>query len=82
MNQTRAESFVEACINTAIGFVVSYLFWPVAAWLCGISSTASQQLNVTLLFTILSVARSYCVRRWCGRYLKQLSRNLATCLKN
>lgn len=80
--QTRVESFVEACINTAIGFVVSYLFWPIAAHLCGIHSTGAQQFNITLLFTILSVARSYCVRRWCGKYLKQLSMDVAKCLKS
>ena len=63
MIQTRAMSAVEAAFSTTIGFVLS---WALAVFLyplCGIVGTPGQTLAVTIAFTVLSVVRSYAVRR-------------------
>jgi hypothetical protein len=77
MTQTRLTSLIEAAINTGIGLVVSYLTWPVAATLFGVSYTTSQHINITLFFTVISVARSYIVRRYFNARLHRLARRAA-----
>jgi hypothetical protein len=63
MSQTRKMSFIEAWANTAFGFALSiaasFIFFP----LMGIQSSAAQNIGAVLLFTILSVARNYVIRR-------------------
>lgn len=62
--QTKLASFIEACMNTASGFVVSLIFWTlivVPVW--NLPVTMSQNIVITMCFTILSVARSYIWRR-------------------
>ena len=51
-------------MNTAIGFAVSYVGWPIAAALTGIAYTSGQHAAVVWFFTLLSVARGYVIRRF------------------
>jgi hypothetical protein len=65
VKQTRLESFVESCLNTATGFLVSLTFWTfvvVPVW--HLPVTMHQNLVITFWFTVLSVARSYVWRRF------------------
>lgn len=62
--QTKKQSFIEALINVAIGFCVTLVFSPVIYWLCDVKVNMAQTWSVTFLFTILSVLRSYVVRRF------------------
>jgi len=65
--QTKWESFIEAKVDTIIGFIVSMaawmfvvpLVWPEMAPYTG----AGHAIGVTLLFTGLSMARKYLTRR-------------------
>ena len=68
-DQRRLESLVETVIGVAIGFLVSVTAWPAVAWLHGIEYTFSSNLSITGIFTILSVARGYVVRRFFARGL-------------
>lgn len=61
--QTKKQSFIEALTNTAIGFLVSYASTFIVFPLVGVSTTASTNLMVTIYFTIISVLRSYTLRR-------------------
>ncbi len=62
-SQSKADSFMEAVTNTAIGFVVSLITWHfVAAWM-QIPMTMSKNLIITGVFTIVSIARGYVLRR-------------------
>lgn len=64
MGQTRRGSLIEACLNTASGFLVSLLVWTfivVPVW--NLPVTQSENLAITALFTAVSVARSYVWRR-------------------
>lgn len=67
--QTKLTSLIEVCVNTAIGFVVSALAWPIAAWWLDYPYSVSHTLQVTTFYTILSIARSYVVRRFFARGL-------------
>jgi hypothetical protein len=62
--QSRLESLIEALINTAIGFVVSFTAWPVAAIMFDMHYSTGQHFGITVFFTLISVARGYVVRRW------------------
>ena len=63
MSQKPRHSLAETLLNTASGFMISLA----ATWavfpLFGIKSSPAQNLGVTLVYTIISVARSYAWRR-------------------
>jgi hypothetical protein len=64
MRQSRLESLIEASLNTATGFVVSLILWH---WVCkwyDIPMPISTNLEITGIFTVVSVARSYIWRRF------------------
>jgi uncharacterized membrane protein YwzB len=77
MIQSRLESLIETLINTAIGFVVSYTAWPVAAIMFDVHYSAGQHVGITVFFTIISVARGYVVRRWFNARLHNAAVRLA-----
>jgi membrane protein implicated in regulation of membrane protease activity len=64
MTQTRLSSLIEACINVAIGFVVSVVITALVMPAYGHHVTLSQNLQITAIFTVASIARAYAVRRW------------------
>lgn len=61
--QSRVDSFMEAVTNTAIGFCVSLVTWIVVAWAYGIPMTWVTNLSITGIFTVVSIARQYVLRR-------------------
>ncbi len=65
--QSKMASFIEANINTAIGFVVSALLCmhvvPVIFPELDPLSDLSTAIELTMLFTVTSIARNYVVRR-------------------
>lgn len=72
MNQTKLESLIEACINVGIGFFVSIIANFVIFPIVGVSASGGQILWIGLFMTVISVARSYIVRRWAERYLRSV----------
>lgn len=71
MNQSKLESLVEACLNTASGFVVSLIVWRVLAGFLGYDISWSTNLFITGIFTVVSVLRSYIWRRFFNRGLNR-----------
>jgi hypothetical protein len=63
MSQSKKNSFIEACINTVMGFILTLLLSHPIYWLCNIEISHSQVVWATLLFTIVSIIRSYLIRR-------------------
>jgi len=62
-------SLVETVAGVAIGFVVSVAASFVVYPLFGHSFTLSQNIGITIIFTVLSIVRGYLVRRafnWIG----------------
>ena len=64
MTQTRLGSFIESCINVLIGFTINFAANLVILPLIGFQISVGQNLFIGVLYTIISVARSYAVRRW------------------
>lgn len=64
MNQSRWESFQEAIHNVIIGYLfglsMQLIFFPVA----GVEVAFSTNLELSAYFTLASVTRTYCIRRW------------------
>lgn len=77
-HQTRLESLLETVVNTGIGFVVSASAWPLVAWMYDYPYTLSANFSITAIFTGLSIARGYAVRRYCDYYLKRLVHNMSS----
>lgn len=64
MSQSKKKSFLEACVNTLIGYLTTLLFSPLIYSMCGVKIGNGQMGLVVFCFTILSVVRSYVIRRW------------------
>lgn len=62
--QSKKNSFIESVTNTFIGYILTVAFSPLVYWTCGLKVNNNQILLITLLFTILSIARNYVIRRW------------------
>lgn len=63
MKQSRIDSLMEAVTNTSIGFLVSLVTWIIVADAMSIPLTWGENLLITGIFTVVSVARSYLLRR-------------------
>lgn len=77
MNQTRLGSLIEAVINVAIGFVVSVVITALVLPAYGHAVTFGENLQITAIFTIASILRSYCVRRWFNTRIHRAAVRLA-----
>lgn len=64
MTQTRLGSFVEAWANVAVGFGTNWAANMLVLPLYGFHVTGAQAFGMGLVFTVISVARSYAIRRW------------------
>jgi membrane protein implicated in regulation of membrane protease activity len=63
MSQTRRMSFMEAATSVAAGFLLSLGMQVVLFPAVGLQTTLAQNLKLALGFTVLSLVRSYAVRR-------------------
>lgn len=72
MNQTKLASFIEACMNTGTGFIISFTAWRfLVAPMFHLPILVSTNLEITGIFTILSISRSYVWRRTFNKELPQ-----------
>jgi hypothetical protein len=62
--QTRKGSIIEAVANTAIGWGVNFAANLVVLPWFGFAVTVSDALGIGVVFTVISLARSYVLRRW------------------
>jgi len=77
MNQTRLGSFIEAWINVAIGYGINFTANMLIFPHFGFHITVKENLILGLLYTVISVARSYIIRRWFNAKLHKLAQTLA-----
>jgi len=69
--QLKRHSLLEACLNTASGFIVSLALWMfvvVPVW--NVPVTMFDNLVITAMFTVASIARSYAWRRLFNRRMR------------
>ena len=62
--QTRVNSMIESLTNVGIGYCVAIASQLLVFPLFDINIPFSDNLLIGLYFTIISIARSYIVRRW------------------
>lgn len=62
--QTKLQSMIETCVSIAVGLVVSLLSQLIIFPLLGIHTTLGTNIQIVLYFTVISVIRSYWVRRY------------------
>ena len=67
MSQTRRMSFAESCANIAIGYGVALASQIVVFPLFGVHADLGQNIGIGLVFTAVSLVRSYALRRWFNR---------------
>ncbi|MEX3764488.1 DUF7220 family protein [Paraburkholderia phenoliruptrix] len=61
--QTRTQSFIETCINTAIGYLISLLAQLTIFPMFGIHVPFHSNLMIGAAFTVVSIARGFFIRR-------------------
>jgi hypothetical protein len=66
--QTRAMSFVESIANVAIGYGIAVLTQIAVFPLFGMTVRFKDNLAIGAIFTVVSIARSYAVRRLFNRW--------------
>ena len=69
--QSRLMSLIEALTNVAIGFLISLVGQVVVSHWYNLPLNFAQNMQIVLFFTVLSVLRSYCIRRWYNRRIKR-----------
>jgi hypothetical protein len=68
MSQSRLSSLAETCLSIAIGFVVSVVITALVMPAYGHAITLGDNIQITGIFTVASIARGYLVRRAFNRW--------------
>ena len=61
--QSKKHSFIEANLNTAVGFIISLLLAYFLLPYFGTEQNIMTSLEITGIYTFVSVARNYVIRR-------------------
>jgi uncharacterized membrane protein (DUF485 family) len=77
MNQTRLGSLIEAWFNVVIGFAINWTANMLILPLFGFNVTGGQAFGIGVFFTVISVARTYFVRRFFNQRLQQAAEAMA-----
>ncbi|RQO38647.1 hypothetical protein DBR37_01770 [Herminiimonas sp. KBW02] len=76
MSQSKRGSLIEAIINVLIGFAINFsanaLIFPLFGW----HLSAATNLKLGLIYTAISIARSYCIRRWFNSMIKKAAQKI------
>lgn len=64
MSQSRRGSAFEAVMNVLVGFGINYFANLAIFPLFGMHISLSDNLLMGAIYTVISVVRSYCIRRW------------------
>lgn len=62
--QSRLASFVESIANVAIGYGVALVTQIIVFPLFGLQVSIAQNVGIGLIFTVVSIVRSYALRRF------------------
>ena len=77
MNQSRLGSLIEVGINIVVGFAINWLANIYVLPLYGFAITGGQAFSMGLVFTVISVARSYIIRRYFNARLHAAAQRMA-----
>ncbi|CAB4121321.1 MULTISPECIES: DUF7220 family protein [Polynucleobacter] len=77
MSQSRLGSFIEACINVAIGFWINYFANLLIFPHFGFHISLEANFVMGLIYTVISVVRSYLIRRFFNAKIHKAAMKLA-----
>lgn len=77
MNQTRIGSLIESVVNVVIGFSINFTANMFIFPMFGFHITARENFVLGMIYTVISVARSYAIRRWFNGWLHRMSQRAA-----
>jgi hypothetical protein len=78
MQQSKLESSIEVCLNTASGFVISWCVYRYIVFPYMLTMSVDEQAWwITALFTVVSIFRSYFWRRFFASGVHKLVHSLA-----
>lgn len=77
MEQSKLSSLIESLINILIGYVVALLSQLAIFPMVGIHIPLSTNLGIGAWFTLISLIRSYVIRRWFNRMIRDSAKRLA-----
>ena len=77
MSQSRIGSLIEAFINVAIGFTINYIANLLIFPLFGMHISLADNFWMGLIYTGISIVRSYAIRRWFNGRIIEAARKLA-----
>lgn len=82
MTQTRLGSLIESLFNLVIGFAINFAAnWFILPAFGFATLTLETNLYIGLAYTVVSVVRSYTIRRWFNKRLHDAAVKLAGELK-
>ena len=62
--QTKKQSFIESLTSTTIGIIIGIVLNLTILPIFGYPVSLSDSLWISVIFTIVSIIRSYIIRRW------------------
>ncbi len=77
MNQSRTASLIESVFNVVIGYGVALASQLAIFPMFGIHLPLSDNLAIGAWFTLISLVRSYAIRRWFNARLHRAANKLA-----
>lgn len=77
MNQTRLSSLIEAVVNVAIGLMVSTAANAIVFPRFGFQPTLGENVTISVIYTAISIARQYVLRRWFNAQLQRAATRVA-----
>lgn len=76
MSQSRLSSFIEALMNVAIGFSINYIANLLIFPLFDMHISLADNFWLGMIYTIISIVRSYVIRRWFNAKIHNAVMNL------
>lgn len=76
MTQSRIGSLIEALMNVAIGLLVSVVANAIVFPRFGFQPTVGENVAISLIYTAISIARQYVLRRWFNARLQRAAARL------
>jgi len=62
--QTKLDSFFESLLNVVVGYLIALGSQLLVFPLFGINIPLADNILIGMIFTVVSIARSYLIRRW------------------
>lgn len=73
VKQSSLGSFIEVSLNVGLGFIISFLAWPLASYIFNVPTSPAQHLGIVGFFTVLSLIRGFLVRRYANHMIHNVT---------